>query len=125
MPLGVLPLRSLFQRRFYIPTPLECSSWVCGLCGLTVEELASPLHPPLDGPVVIHTDVLEADGVTLEQMEGPTQIGSTWTLADGRVYGYRCKKCAQKMSKKELHHRRPGGKAHGRVARRTPREDNT
>jgi hypothetical protein len=69
-----------------LPRPLECSSWVCGLCGSTVEELASALHPPLDGPVVIRTDVLEADRVTLEQMEGSIQIGTAWTLADGRIW---------------------------------------
>jgi hypothetical protein len=58
-------------------TPPERSSWVCGLCGSTAEELASPLHPPLDGPVVIRTHVLEAHGVTLEQMESSTQIRAT------------------------------------------------
>jgi hypothetical protein len=35
---------------------------------------------------VIRTHVLEAHGVTLEQLEGSTQIGATWTLADGRVW---------------------------------------
>ena len=69
-----------------MPPLCEGSSWVCGLCGSTVEELASPLHPPLDGPVVIRMHVLEAHGVTLEQMEGSTQIGATWTLADGRIW---------------------------------------
>ena len=69
-----------------MPTPPERLSGVCGLCGSTVAELASPLHPPLDGPVVIRTHVLEAHEVTLEQMEGSTQIGATWTLADGRVW---------------------------------------
>ena len=67
-------------------TPLEGSQVVCGLCGATAEELSSPLHPPLDGPVVIRTHVLEAHGVTLEHLEGSTQIGATWTLADGRVW---------------------------------------
>jgi hypothetical protein len=67
-------------------TPLEHAHWICGLCGSTAEELASPLHPPLDGPVVIRTHVLEAHEVTLEQLEGSTQIGTTWTLADGRVW---------------------------------------
>ena len=52
-----------------MPTPLEHLSWVCGLCGSTAEELASPLHPPLDGPGVMRTYVLEAHGVPLEQME--------------------------------------------------------
>jgi hypothetical protein len=69
-----------------MPTSPDRSSWVCGLCGSTAEELASPLHPPLDGPVVIRTHVLEAHGVTLEQMERSTQIGATWTFADGRVW---------------------------------------
>jgi hypothetical protein len=36
--------------------------------------------------VVIRTHVLEAHEVTLEQLEGSTQIGTTWTLADGRVW---------------------------------------
>jgi hypothetical protein len=67
-------------------TPPEGSQVVCGLCGATAEELASPLHPPLDGPVVIRTHVLEAHGVTLEHLESSTQIGATWTLADGRVW---------------------------------------
>jgi hypothetical protein len=68
-----------------MPTPPERSSWACGPCGSTVEELASPRLPPLDGPVVIRTHGLEAHGVTIEQMETSTQIGATWTLADGRV----------------------------------------
>jgi hypothetical protein len=67
-------------------TSPEGSQVVCGLCGATAEELSSPLHPPLDGPVVIHTQVLEAHGVTLEHLEGSTEIGATWTLADGRVW---------------------------------------
>jgi hypothetical protein len=64
----------------------ERSKLVCGLCGATAEELASPLHPPLEDPVVIRTHVLEAHGVTLAHLEGSTQIGATWTLADGRVW---------------------------------------
>jgi hypothetical protein len=67
-------------------TPPDGTQIACGLCGATADELASPLHPPLDGPVVIRTHVLEAHGVTLEQMESSTQIGATWTLADGRVW---------------------------------------
>jgi len=67
-------------------TSPERSHWVCGLCGSTAEELSSPLHPPLEEPVVIRTHVLEAHGVTLEQLEASTQIGTTWTLADGRVW---------------------------------------
>ena len=67
-------------------TPPERSPVACGFCGATAEELSSPLHPPLDGPVVIRTHVLEAHGLTLEQMESSTQIGATWTLADGRVW---------------------------------------
>ena len=67
-------------------TSPEGSQVVCGLCGATAEELSSPLHPPLDGPVVIRTHVLEAHGVTLEQMESSTQIRAMWTLADGRVW---------------------------------------
>src|SRR5882724_3626699 len=52
------PCRS-FQRRFHMATPPEGSQVVGGLCGATAEELSSPLHPPLDGPVVIRTHVLE------------------------------------------------------------------
>jgi hypothetical protein len=66
--------------------PLERSHCVCGLCRSTAEELASPRHPPLDGPVVIRTHVLEAHEVALELLEGSTQIGTTWTLANGRVW---------------------------------------
>jgi hypothetical protein len=67
-------------------TPPEGLQLVCGLCGATAEELSSPLHPPLELPIVIRTHVLEAHGVTLEQLEGSTPIGATWTLADGRVW---------------------------------------
>jgi hypothetical protein len=67
-------------------TSPERSHVVCGLCGAAAEELASPLHPPLEEPVVLRTHVLETHGVTLEQLEGSTQIGATWTLADGRVW---------------------------------------
>jgi hypothetical protein len=67
-------------------TPPESTQVACGFCGATADELSSPLHPPLDGPVVIRTHVLEAHGVTLEQMESSTRIGATLTLADGRVW---------------------------------------
>jgi hypothetical protein len=67
-------------------TPPEGSPVVCGLCGATADELSSALHPPPDGPIVIRTYVLEAHGVTREQLEGSTRIGATWTLADGRVW---------------------------------------
>jgi hypothetical protein len=40
----------------------------------------------LDGPVAIRTRVLEVHEVTLEQLDGSTQIGATWRLADGRVW---------------------------------------
>jgi hypothetical protein len=63
----------------------EGSPVVCGLCGATAEKLSSPLHPPLNGPVVIRTHVLEAHGVSLEPREGSTRIGATWTLGNGRV----------------------------------------
>jgi hypothetical protein len=36
--------------------------------------------------VVIRTHVLEAHGVPLEQLEGSTVIGATWTFADGTVW---------------------------------------
>jgi len=55
------------------------------VCRATVAAPASPLHPPLEGPVAIHTYGLEAHGVTLDPLEGLTQIGATWTFADGRV----------------------------------------
>ena len=72
-----------------MPTQLERSSWVCGLCGSTVEELASPLHPPLDGPVIIRTHVLEAHGVTLADgglnpNRGHSDV-SRWAGMDARV----------------------------------------
>jgi hypothetical protein len=49
-------------------------------------ELTSSLHPPLDGPIVIRTHVLEAHEVTVEALEDSVQIGATWTLPDGRVW---------------------------------------
>ena len=67
-------------------TPSEHARLVCGICGATAEELASPLHPPLDGPIVIRTHVLEAHGITVDALEGSVQIGSTWTLPDGQVW---------------------------------------
>jgi hypothetical protein len=67
-------------------TPPEGSGFVCGICGATAEELASPLHPPLDAPIVIRTHVLEAHEVNLEALESSSPIGATWTLADGRVW---------------------------------------
>jgi hypothetical protein len=45
-------------------TPPKRSGFVCGLCGATAEELASPLHPPLEEPMVIRTHGLEAHEVT-------------------------------------------------------------
>jgi hypothetical protein len=67
-------------------TPPERSGWVCGICGATAEELASPLHPPLDGPIVIRTHVLEAHEVTIKALEDSLQVGATWSLPDGRVW---------------------------------------
>jgi hypothetical protein len=40
------------------------SGWVCGMCGATAEELASPLYPALVGHIVIRTHVQEAHEVT-------------------------------------------------------------
>jgi hypothetical protein len=57
--------------------PPECSRWVCRICGATTEELASPLHPPLDGPIVIRTHVLEAHEVTVEALEDSVHIRAT------------------------------------------------
>jgi hypothetical protein len=62
------------------------SRFVCGICGATAEELASPLHPPLDGPIVIRTHVLEAHEVTVEALENSVQVGTTRSLPDGRVW---------------------------------------
>ncbi len=47
-------------------TQPERSQFVCGICGATAEERASPLHPPLEGPIVIRTHVLEAHEVTAQ-----------------------------------------------------------
>jgi hypothetical protein len=66
--------------------PSEHAGVVCKICGATAEELASPLHPPLDVPVVIRTHVLEAHEVSVEALEESFQIGATWTSADGRVW---------------------------------------
>ena len=62
------------------------SKFVCGICGARAEELASPLHPPLDGPVVIRTHVLEAHNVTVAELEASLQVAATWSLPDGRVW---------------------------------------
>jgi hypothetical protein len=67
-------------------TPPDLSRWVCGICESTAEELSSPLHPPLEGPIVIRTHVLEAHGVILADLEDSVQIGATWNLPDGRVW---------------------------------------
>jgi hypothetical protein len=67
-------------------TPPKRSRVVCGICGATAEELASPLHPPLEGPLVIRTHVLEAHEVAPAQIEASLQVGSTWSLPDGRVW---------------------------------------
>jgi hypothetical protein len=67
-------------------TPSEGARWVCGICGATAEELASPLHPPLEGPIVIRTHVLEAHEVTVEELQDSLQVGATWSLPDGRVW---------------------------------------
>jgi hypothetical protein len=60
-------------------TSPEGSRVVCGLCGATAEELASPLHPPLEGPIVIRTHVLEAHEVAPAHIEASLQVGSTWS----------------------------------------------
>jgi hypothetical protein len=62
------------------------SRFVCGICGATAEELASPLHPPLEGPIVIRTHLLEAHEVTPAALEDSLQVGATWSLPDGRVW---------------------------------------
>jgi hypothetical protein len=54
------------------------------------EELASPLHPLLDGPMVIRTHVREAPEGTVEALEGSGQIEATWALPDGRGWYVRC-----------------------------------
>jgi len=76
-------LHTSFNRRSYLATQPERSNRVCGA---TAEVLASLLHPPPEGPVVIRTHGLEAYGVTLELLEGLTPLGAPWTFADGRVW---------------------------------------
>ena len=67
-------------------TPPKRSRFVCGICGATAEELASPLHPPLEGPIVIRTHVLEAHEVTPAALEASLHVRATWRLPDGRVW---------------------------------------
>ena len=67
-------------------TPLEPTRWVCGMCEATAAELASPLHPPLDGPSVIRRHVREVHGVTVEELQDSLQAGRAWSLPDGRVW---------------------------------------
>jgi hypothetical protein len=67
-------------------TPSEHAQLVCGFCRSTVEELATPGVPPLDGPTVIRMHVLEAHDISVEEIEGSVQLGATWTLPDGRVW---------------------------------------
>jgi hypothetical protein len=62
------------------------SRFICGICGATAEELASPLHPPLDGHIVIRTHVLEAHELTAAALEDSLRVGATWSLPDGRVW---------------------------------------
>jgi hypothetical protein len=66
--------------------PPKRSRFVCGLCRATAEELASPLPPPLEEPIVIRTHVLEAHEVTAAALEASLHIGSTWSVPDGRVW---------------------------------------
>jgi hypothetical protein len=75
-----------YDRRSLMETSPERSGLICGICGATAEELASPLHPPLDAAIVIRTHVLEAHEVSVEALEESVQIGATWTLSDGRVW---------------------------------------
>jgi hypothetical protein len=76
-------LHTSFHRRSHLATQPERSNRVCGA---TAEARASPLHPPLEGPVVLRTHGLEAHGVILEPLEGLTPLGAPWTFADGRVW---------------------------------------
>jgi hypothetical protein len=66
--------------------PSDDARGVCGFCGATAAELSSPLHPPLDGPMVIRSHVLESHEVTREAPEDSVQTGATWTFPDGRVW---------------------------------------
>ena len=76
-------LHTSFHRRSYLATQPERSNRVYRA---TAEALASLLHPPREGPVVIRTHGLEAHGVTLELLEGLTLLGALWTFADERVW---------------------------------------
>jgi hypothetical protein len=72
----------LYHKRSHLATQPQRSNRVCGPAA---EAFASPLHPPPEVPVVIRTQGLEAHGVTLEPLEGLTQLWASWTSADGRV----------------------------------------
>lgn len=61
--------------------PPERSRVVGGICGATAEELASRLHPPLNGHMVIR-----AHGVTVAALEDSLPVGATWSLPHGRVW---------------------------------------
>jgi hypothetical protein len=66
--------------------PADLEQWACGLCDSTAAELSTPTHPPLDGRSVIRAHVLDAHNILVADLEASTEIGSTWTLPDGRVW---------------------------------------
>jgi hypothetical protein len=67
-------------------TPLEHTQLVCGFCRVSAEELASAGYEPLDGHTVIRMHVQEVHNVTIEALEGSSQVGATWTLPDGQIW---------------------------------------
>ena len=67
-------------------TPLEHAQLVCGFCRVTAVELASAGYEPLDGHTVIRMHVQEDHNVSIEALEGSTQVGDTWTLPDGQIW---------------------------------------
>jgi len=71
-------LHTSFHRKSYLATHPELSNRVCGA---TAEALASVLHPPPEGPVVIRTH-----GCALDPLEGLTQLDAPWMIADERVW---------------------------------------
>ena len=60
-------------------------SWSVGSVG-SAEELASAGYEPLDEHTVIRMHVQEVHNVTIEALEGSSQLGATWTLPDGQIW---------------------------------------
>jgi hypothetical protein len=61
--------------------------WVCGICGVTAEQLkATSVFRWLEDQVILRGHVMDEHQVTREDLRDTRRVGQAWVLSNGRVW---------------------------------------